>query len=311
VKSSVPNTAPAGGETSTLGRVRVVWNPSAGALPRLPAEHVDAAALRDLLARHGIAADVTESRSEAEGRAAVREAVADGCRTIVAAGGDGTFDLVAGELLGTDAAVGMLPLGRAMNVGRALNIPRELEQAAQILAAGHVRVIDVGVARGRVYYEVASIGLTAELLGLAHAFDKGRHGSIVDLFRALARFPRRLVRLRVDDREIETRALAIVVANGPYGGLGLTLAPDARLDDGKLDVRIFRRFSRLELVRHFWAIAFGRRAYVPQVTEFRAKRVVIETPGLPCRADAVDLGRTPLEITLRPGLLRVIAPPAR
>jgi diacylglycerol kinase (ATP) len=103
----------------------------------------------------------------------------------------------------------------------------------------------------------------------------------------------------------------LVIANGPYTGLGLTLAPDARLDDGELDVRIFRRFSRLELLRHFWAIAFGRRAYAPEVTERRALRVVVETPGLPCRADAFDLGMTPIEIAVRPHALRVIAPAAR
>jgi diacylglycerol kinase (ATP) len=297
--------------TRPIDRVRVIWNPSAGKLPRLPAENVDEAGLRSLLARHGVSGDVVRTGSDAEARAAVREALEVGCATIVAAGGDGTFDTVAGELLGTDAAAGILPMGRAMNVARSLSIPRELEQAAAILAAGHQRIIDVGVAGGRTFYEVASIGLSAEILGLAHSFDKGRRGSFVELVRVLARFKRVPLRLRIDDRQLETRGLMVVVANGPYTGLGLTLAPNARLDDGKLDVRIFRRFSRMELVRHFWSIAFGRRAYMPEVSEFRAERVVIETPGLPCRADAFDLGRTPIEITVRPRVLRVIAPAAK
>jgi diacylglycerol kinase (ATP) len=291
--------------------VRVVFNPQAGTRPRLPAESIDETGLRELLARHGVQADVFAAETEADARAAVRDGLARGCRTFVAAGGDGTFDLVARELLQTDAALGILPLGRAMNVARSLSIPRELEQAAAILAAGHQRIIDAGVAAGRTFHEIASIGLSAEILGLAHAFDKGHQGSLIELIRVLVRFRRMRVRMRLDERVVETRGLMVVVANGPYTGLGLTLAPDARLDDGLLDVRVFRRFSRLDLLRHFWAIAFGRRAYATEVAEFRAKRVVVETPGLPCRADAFDLGRTPIEIGIRPGALRVIAPAAR
>jgi diacylglycerol kinase (ATP) len=297
--------------TTASSRVCVVYNPSAGTRPRLPAESIDEPGVRELLARHGIEADVAVTESEAEGRVAARDAVGAGYRAVVAAGGDGTFDLVAGELIGSEVPVGILPLGRAMNVARSLSIPRELEQAAAILAAGHERQIDVGVAGGRTFYEIASIGLSAEILGLAHAFDKGHGGSLLELIRVLVRFRRARVRLRLDNRTLETRGLLLVIANGPYTGLGLTLAPDARLDDGELDVRIFRRFSRLELLRHFWAIAFGRRAYAPEVTERRAHRVVVETPGLPCRADAFDLGMTPIEIAVRPHALRVIAPAAR
>ena len=290
--------------------VRVIYNPSAGTRPRLPAESIEPAGVRELLLRHDVEADVVVTESEAEGRAAVRDAVEAGCATIVAAGGDGTFGLVAAELIGSDVAIGILPIGRAMNVARSLSIPRELEQAAAILAAGNERAIDVGLAGGRMFHEIASVGLSAEILGLAHAFDKGRHGSALELIRVLTRLRRVSIRLKLDDRVVQTRALMVVVANSPYTGLGLTLAPDARLDDGELDIRIYRRFSRLELLRHFWSIAFGRRAYAPEVAEYRARRVVVETPGLPARADAFDLGESPIEISVRAGALRVIAPPA-
>jgi diacylglycerol kinase (ATP) len=103
----------------------------------------------------------------------------------------------------------------------------------------------------------------------------------------------------------------VTVANGPYTGLGLTLAPDARLDDGLLDVRIVERFSKTELVRHFWAIAFGRRAYQPRIRTERASRIRVDS-GRPLlvRADADDLGTTPVEVTVRPRCLWVIAPDA-
>ncbi|HEY3522141.1 MAG TPA: hypothetical protein VGK63_00435, partial [Candidatus Limnocylindrales bacterium] len=98
--------------------------------------------------------------------------------------------------------------------------------------------------------------------------------------------------------------------NGPYTGLGLTLAPDARLDDGLLDVRVVGRFSTTELVRHFWSIAFGRRAYHPRISTDRARHVRIEaTRPLIVRADANDLGTTPVDVSIRERCLWVIAPP--
>ena len=63
------------------------------------------------------------------------------------------------------------------------------------------------------------------------------------------------------------------ISNGPFAGLGFTVAPGARLDDGLLDVRVFERFSRWELVRHFWSIAAGRRRYEPRVRTLRSATV--------------------------------------
>jgi diacylglycerol kinase (ATP) len=107
---------------------------------------------------------------------------------------------------------------------------------------------------------------------------------------------------------INVKAIAVVVANAPFTGLGLNLAPDAELDDGCFDIRVFRRYSRTELLRHFWSIAFGRRAYAPEVDGYRAHRVSVETRGIPCRADDFDLPPSPLDLVVRAGILRVVAP---
>jgi len=103
----------------------------------------------------------------------------------------------------------------------------------------------------------------------------------------------------------------IAIANTPYTGLGLTLAPGARLDDGQLDVRIFRGFTPFEIARHFWSIAIGGRRHGPGVERYRASRVEVETAGLPCRADGFDLGVTPLSAGVRRGALSVIVPAER
>ena len=77
----------------------------------------------------------------------------------------------------------------------------------------------------------------------------------------------------------------------------------------RFDVRVFRGFSKPELLRHLASIAFGRRRYAPHVSTFRAAAVrVTSVHPLPTRADSHDLGNTPLEVRLRPAALRVVSP---
>ena len=127
-------------------RIVVIRNPAAGVASKLTPGGSSADALRALLERHGIAAEVIEPEDEAAAREAVRKAVADRVDIVVAAGGDGTVHVVAEELIGSDCALGILPMGRVMNISRALGIGRDPEHAAEILAAGHVRSVDVGEA---------------------------------------------------------------------------------------------------------------------------------------------------------------------
>ena len=112
-------------------RILVIRNPSAGVAAALTPGGGSIDALRALLERHAIAAEVIEPEDEDSARAAVRKAVADRVDVVVAAGGDGTVHMVADELLGSDSALGILPMGRVMNIARALGIGRDPELAAR------------------------------------------------------------------------------------------------------------------------------------------------------------------------------------
>jgi diacylglycerol kinase (ATP) len=117
------------------------------------------------------------------------------------------------------------------------------------------------------------------------------------------------MQIELDEGVVETRALMVTASIGPYVGLGMTVAPGARLDDGRFDVRIFRRFSKWELIRYLASIAFGRRRYLPQVSTYRSAVVSIRSARpLPARADSYDLGATPVTFRTRRGALRVVAP---
>ena len=305
-----------GDESRTAGsrrRIRVLVNPNSGEKAGIPTNTATEDEVRAAMDPYfpGSCAELVITESEDEALAATREAVAKGYEFVVAAGGDGTVGTVACELLGKETALGILPLGSVMNVARMLDIPRDLEGAAAIVATGEVRTIDVGEAKGQIFFEGGSVGLNAAVFREAQRADsdRGRYRALWAALWVLVRYrPPRMV-LHLDDRVLTTRALAVGVANGPYSGLAFTVAPDAAIDDGKFDVVIFSRFSRTELIRHFASIAFGRRRYSAKTATYRSSWVRIEgVHPLPCRADGHDLGSTPVEYVVRPGVLRVVAP---
>lgn len=310
---TIAPTPPTGARTARVGgrrstdRTLLIWNPSAGGGSKKDMA-VRRKTLEKVLADHGVDAELFESDSEASTERRVDEAIDEGYGTIVAAGGDGTVRSVAFKLLGSEVALGILPLGTAMNVARSLGIPLELEAAAAVLATGSVKPIDVGEVRGRPFLEIASIGLGAEVLAVATEVSEGRLSVAFDLLRHAWRYPRTSIRLQLDGREVRGHAPSLAVANGQYTGRGIHLAPAARPDDGRFDVLVFEGFGGLELATHLVRALLGR-SWDPRIRHYRAAKVRVSTRRpLPVRLDSQDLGSTPVELVTRQGALRVIAP---
>ncbi|HEY2887279.1 MAG TPA: diacylglycerol kinase family protein [Candidatus Limnocylindrales bacterium] len=293
-------------------RLLVVWNPAAGSKAGVRTSATTEDTLRQTMRRAGLGADLFVSPSAEATRHRVREAVASGVDVVVAAGGDGTAGLVAEALIGSSTALGILPLGSAMNIGRSLGIPRDLEAAAQILATGEIAEVDVGRAPDGLFFEMASVGINAAVLGEAHKLAEGAYDSILGMLKAIVTYRPATMTIEMDEETVETGALMIVVANAPFTGVGLTLAPEARLDDGRFDIELYRHFSRWELARHVVSIVAGRRRYSPKVRTFRSARVrIMAHRPLPVRADARSLGTTPVELEVVPQALSVVVPGRR
>ena len=292
------------------GPIRVIFNASAGSKGGIRTNGVTRADIEAVLDRVGLEADVVESPSAEVTRHLAAEAVQRGDATVVAAGGDGTIGVVATELLNSGTALGVLPHGSIMNIPRMLGIPRDLGAAAAVLAHGAIRRIDVGEARGRPFFEVGSVGMNAAMFREAQRFEAGDRASIPRTIWAAIRFRLARMEIALDELVVRTRALAVTVANGPYTGAGMTVAPDARVDDGRFDVTVFEHFSKWELIRHLGSIAFGRRRYAPHVSTYRSTFARISSVSpLPARADSRDLGTTPVEFRVLRAALPVIVPP--
>ncbi len=306
---STASTGPTGRPATSTGRIRVLWNANAGSKGGISTNSTGEPELRELMARHGLGDDLVASTSEEEAVEATRDARESGYHAVVAAGGDGTVRLAATHLLESDTSLGILPMGSVMNIARMLGISRDLEEAAATIAAGATRRIDVGMSGDEPFFESASVGMNAAIFKQVQQADEGDYRGIARALRTAFRYRPARMAVALDEGTIRTRALMITVSNGPYTGAGFTVAPDARLDDGRFDVNVFRHFSKLDLIRHFGSIAFGRRAYSPHVRAYRSRRVRIEgSRPLPARADSEDLGKTPVEFVTHHRVLSVIVP---
>jgi diacylglycerol kinase (ATP) len=298
-------------ESPGRSRVRVIWNASAGSKGGIPTNSGDETLIRQLMERGRLGDELIATASQEEAQAQAADAVSRGYDLVVAAGGDGTVGTVAGQLLGSATSLGILPFGSVMNIARSLGIPRDPVAAAEAIATGDVVQVDVGEAAGQPFYETGSVGMNAAMFREAQRFDDGDWASIVRTIWVALRYRPARMAIHLDDRRIRTRALMVTVSNGPYTGAAMTVAPGARLDDGMFDVRIFRRFSKPRLIRHLVSITFGRYRYAPEIDTYRSRAVRIESRHpLPARADARDLGTTPVEFTVRPRALRVVVPAA-
>ncbi|MGI8991613.1 MAG: diacylglycerol/lipid kinase family protein [Bryobacteraceae bacterium] len=244
-------------------------------------------------------------------RELARAAVARGCDVLVAGGGDGTINAVAAALVGTDAALGILPLGTLNHFSKDLGIPPDLEAAARIVLDGEISKVDVGEVNGRIFLNNSSIGVYARLVHFREAHERRGLGKWASFALALAsvfrRFPFLSVRLLVDARELRRTTPFLFVGNNEYKANGTRL----HLDRGCLFLVIACREGRIALVsaavREFFNHLRENRDFeIMQPAEFR-----IESPRnlLSVALDGeVHKMRTPLCYRSRPAALKVLTP---
>jgi diacylglycerol kinase (ATP) len=305
-------------------RIKVIVNPTAGKKGGITTNAAGPDDVVRALEAAGIQADVFATRGPEDGTVLAMEAHDEGYEMVVSCGGDGTTDDVSAGLIGTDMVMGIIPLGSANNVARMLHIPFDIEGAVRLLREGEVRCVDVGRVggpNGHVFLETAGIGMDAELFPLLNQLDRGAYMTLFEVLRTFSRARPRRMTLWLDGRRLRVRALMVLVATGPYWGYSIPLAPDAQVNDHRLDVIIFENFSKWEFVRHILTVFFGRgkaidpqtgqtvnrRVYHPKLRYYRARRVVIAARRpLPVHGDARPVAHTPVVIEVDPRALNVV-----
>lgn len=246
---------------------------------------------------------------------AAREAVAAGAKLIVAGGGDGSVSCVAAAVAGTDAAIGVLPLGTLNHFARDLGIPLDLEEAAKLIATGRTRRIDVAEVNGRVFVNNSAIGIYPLLVSQREAQQQlGRRKRLamaVAAVRTLIRFSSRRLTLTLNDHTAEVDTPLLFVGNNRYRLEMPASGSRERLDQGELCVIVLRRKSRLGFLTATIRALFGRerRMDVVRLNDVRTLRVDSSRQAIRISLDGeTALMETPLQYRIRPRAVAVIAP---
>jgi diacylglycerol kinase (ATP) len=292
---------------------RLIMNPRAGQKLGLTTNASGVDVVQEALQAAGIKFELHPTERPKHATELARAAVRDGCKLVIAAGGDGTVAEAGEGLVESDTALGIMPLGSIMNMARTLCIPRDLKQAAEVIAEGQVLEMDGGRADNHYFLEAAGVGLAAGLFGYFERVDAGRvrlRGALRGSWRFLSNLGTPRLWIDVDGEVMTVRAPMVTVSNGPFVGAAYTLAPEARVDDGLLDVIIFRRSSPLRVLFHMLLVAGGRRLPPPPDAQIlRGKKIRITTQQrrpLPVHADGSVVGTTPARFEVLPASLRVL-----
>jgi YegS/Rv2252/BmrU family lipid kinase len=294
--------------------VSVIINPISGG-SRPAAARRRAALASSILSSLGEEGDVVLTERKGHARDLALAAVKRGARLVIAWGGDGTVNEVASVLATGAVPLGIVPSGSGNGLAGDLAISRRPELALAEALRASPRPIDAGEVNGRLFFNLAGVGFDAHV---AACFDRqsGRRG-FANYVRISVRelLAYQTATYRIDCGPIADppappgarKALLVTLANGSQFGNGMRIAPDARVDDGKLDLVVFEETSRVRtfgLLPRFFAdrirgtrgLSFQR---IDRATIECDQPMVFHVDGEP-----VD-GGTRLDAKVLPGVLRV------
>ena len=274
-----------------------------------------APALERLFENCGFPAKFFWPSSREQARSLAAEAARCGRRRLVVAGGDGTLLDAINGIHGSGIELGIIPAGGANDVAAVLGLPRDPLAAARLLFDWHTRPVDLiravcAGAPAAIYAGVGGAGLDAEAARLAGSRFRFLPGRTRYLASALTAFWKRKafeVTLDFGAQVYRGRANMVVAANAAAYGGGIRIAPGERMDDGWLSVVVVEKLSWPKVARALPELCRTGGIEGLRPLRFSVRRLKIETtPGVAFHADGEPIGRTPVEIELLPGALRVV-----
>ena len=241
---------------------------------------------------------------------------------VIAIGGDGTAQEVVNGLLdaGAAASLGLLPVGSGNDLARSLGLPTEMATAWRVAIGHEVRPLDVARARNgdgteRWFASAGGIGFDAQVAAAMierGRWQLGRAGYLLTTLAELRRFRNRRIQLTVDAATTTHDVLLVAIANGQYYGGGMRIAPDARPDDGMLDVCVVGDISPLTAIRQLPNLYRGTHVSHPQVSMHTGRAIEVDGEGdTRIHLDGEPFGSLPLRVSLVRGALEVASPSVR
>ena len=291
-----------------LKKVTFIINPIFG-INRSPAKIVHW--IDDIWKNSGVEYEVLKTGHRSHGIELARNAAKSGSDMVVAVGGDGTINEIGQGLIGSQTALGVIPAGSGNGFARNMDIPLKQKLAIEALLKPQFHKIDVGKINKDYFFNVAGAGLDAVISDM---FDGVKMRGPVPYFvigvREFFRYHPQNVIIQLPDRKLERAPLLLSFANLPQFGIGATIAPNAKPDDGLIDVCVLNPVKVGKALRNLPKLFSGHIDQLPEMEIYQADKVIIyrknpqpiHTDGDPHPSDAL------LTVEVLPGAVRLALP---
>lgn len=289
-------------------RVRALINPEAASgkplrlLPRI----------QDLFSRSPHVFDWHVTHSPADMRELITGAASDGIDAILLVGGDGTSHEALPAIDQVKLPFSILPCGRGNDFARNTGISLDMRNHPLMQADPAVYPVDLPTVNNKPYGSIACLGFDAVVNRLARdgrGFFSGTPGYIICVMRALGSFKPFEVEIRINGDTWSGRVMIVAVANGPYYGGGMKIAPHADITDGILDVCVIEEVSKAELLKNFPKVFRGKHTTHPKVLMRTGQTVeVTSAESREIFADGEYIGTTPARWLIGGRTIKLILP---
>lgn len=231
---------------------------------------------------------------------------------VIVCGGDGSVSSAALAAMESGLPLGIIPMGTANDLARTLDIPMDLVAAADVIARGETRPVDVGMVNGHAFFNVASIGLSSDL---AQSLDPelkkrfGRLGYALAAMKILARASHFSAKITEKGRTIAVETYQIAVGNGRHYGGGNVVEENAEIDDGHLDLYSLEMKNLWKLALMLRSFRSGTHGAWSEVRTARCVEFEIETKKpMPVNTDGEIVTSTPAHFKVHPKAISIFAP---
>lgn len=266
--------------------------------------------------------DLVQTEQPGDATQYAQRAAEDGLDIVLVAGGDGTINEAVNGLVGATTSLGIIPVGTGNILAHQLRMPilsvaapLYVRDVGEALRRSRVQRVDAGVINERYFICWAGLGLDAEIA--ASMEPRPRIAKrlrtlpyIIAGFSVASEFRGVRSRIVIEGRTFRTRALMALASNIQLYAAFFNIAPRARMDDGLLDIFVFKGLGFSYILRHLMHLFSGRHQHDPKVMHALARTMTVQTaPSVAVHLDGDPYGDTPAAISIEAGKLLLLVPP--
>jgi len=256
-----------------------------------------------------------ETSKEENGAVQARKAIEEGYDFIIACGGDGTVTEVASVLVNSDTKFGIIPAGTGNMLAANLGLPLNIRDSISVIKEGYTRKMDMGKVNDKYFTFMIGCGLNSAIIENTSREKKRKYGYLAYFIEGIKNGlnpPYIRYKIKIDDKKtIRIKALNVVAANkANIIGETFSLAPDASMFDGKMDLIILSIFKNIDYIFAFWKIFTHQHfSKSSRMRRYRFEKAEITSkPKVSVQIDGDILEETPITVKVLPGAINMLVP---